>query len=144
MGNTIVKFDTATKKFTLFPVPTPAAMPDVSIVGPGGNIWFSEITGDKIGYLNPDTGAIQEFPLPSDSVSAFDIQWNRRTGPGSAMIVDDVVANKIYRFDTTTEQWTRDYTIPTPTSAPCATGFIDGKVYVGELAGGNVAVVPDN
>lgn len=144
LGNAIVKFDTATKQFTQYPVPTPVAVPDVAIPGPGGNIWFSEILGDKIGYLDPNTGAMREFHLPSDSITAFDIEWNQQTGPNSAMIVDDIVANKIYRFNTNTETFTRDYTIPTLASAPCATGFINGKVYVGELAGGNMAVVPDN
>lgn len=144
LGNDISSFDTSTDKFTLYPVPTPAAVPDVAIPGPGGNIWFSEITGDKIGYLDPNTGKMTEFPLPVGSLTAFDIEWNQQTGPNSSMIVADIAANKIYVFNTTTQTWTHEYNIPTLASAPCATGFVNGNAYVGELAGGNVAVVPDH
>ncbi|MBO0852909.1 MAG: hypothetical protein J2P18_04000 [Nocardia sp.] len=144
LGNQIVKFDTATKQFTLYPIPTAGSVPPIAVPTPDGKVWFVELIGDKIGYLNPDTGAIKEFPLPAGSKSALDVEWNQQTGPDSAMIVADDVTGKIYQFDPNTEHWVREYPTPTPGSVPCAIGFQDGKAYVSELAGGNLAVIPDH
>lgn len=144
LGNDIIKFNVKTRAFTLYPVPTPLAGPDVTILGPNGSVWFSEMTGNKIGTLDPVTGAITEYPLPNAIGTAFDIQWNGQTGPNAAMIVADIVGNKILRFDLNTKTFTQNLTIPTLASAPCATGFANGTVFVGELGGGNVAMVPDH
>jgi streptogramin lyase len=55
---------------TEFPVPTagslvpPNGLPFGGLaVGPDGNVWFTEPSGDQIGRINP-SGAISEFPLP--------------------------------------------------------------------------------
>src|SRR5690606_5319601 len=35
-------------------------------VGPDGNLWFTEVTGNKIGRITPDApNTITEFPLPT-------------------------------------------------------------------------------
>ena len=33
--------------------------------GPDGNLWFTEVSGNKIGSINPTTHAIAEFPVPT-------------------------------------------------------------------------------
>ena len=53
------------------------------------------------------------------------------------------VGDRVIPFDTTAHRdhsWgTRDLT-----AIPWATGFINGNAYVGELVGGNIAVIPDH
>jgi hypothetical protein len=39
---------------------TPGAEPEVIVVGPDGNIWFTEIGGERIGRITP-AGAVTEF-----------------------------------------------------------------------------------
>jgi virginiamycin B lyase len=51
--------------FTEYPVPTPAASPCNTVAGPDHAVWFAELSGNKIGRLDPATGAISEFPIPS-------------------------------------------------------------------------------
>ena len=44
-------------------LPTPNARPHDPAVGKDGALWFTEQQGNKIGRLDPATGAIREFPL---------------------------------------------------------------------------------
>ena len=44
----------------LFPVPTPNAGPDGTLVGPDGNVWFSESDAGQIGRITP-AGHITEY-----------------------------------------------------------------------------------
>src|SRR5207245_11434516 len=45
------------------PARTPLSGPDSITVGPDGNLWFTEDSGNKIGRITP-AGVITEFPLP--------------------------------------------------------------------------------
>lgn len=53
-------------QITGFEVPTPISGLASITAGPDGNLWFTEVTGNKIGRLAPD-GTIQEFALPHPS-----------------------------------------------------------------------------
>jgi len=44
-------------------VPTPKARPHDPAVSPDGALWFTEQEANKLGRLDPSTGAIREFPL---------------------------------------------------------------------------------
>ena len=46
---------------TEFTVPTAGSQPGIA-AGPDGNLWFTEITGNKIGRITP-AGVITEFPI---------------------------------------------------------------------------------
>jgi streptogramin lyase len=41
--------------------------PQSITVGPDGNLWFTETNNDKIGKINPTTGAITEYAVPTGS-----------------------------------------------------------------------------
>ena len=58
--NNIGKLDMNTGTFTFYPIPTADSKPTGISLG-GGYVWFVERAGDKLGRLNPDTGAIVEF-----------------------------------------------------------------------------------
>src|SRR5260370_40489576 len=46
---------------TEYPVPSGGSSEDIT-TGPDGNVWFTEIAGNKIGKITP-AGVITEFPL---------------------------------------------------------------------------------
>lgn len=48
---------------TTYPVPTTSSGVWGIAVGPDGKIWFSEIRAHKVGKLDPNTGAIVEYPV---------------------------------------------------------------------------------
>src|SRR5215471_9707613 len=50
-------------------VPTKGAHPHDPAVGLDGALWFTEQMANKIGRLDPKTGAIQEYPLAKDKNS---------------------------------------------------------------------------
>lgn len=47
-------------------VPTKGGHPHDPAVGPDGALWFTEQMANKIGRLDPKTGEIKEYTLPSD------------------------------------------------------------------------------
>ncbi len=47
-------------------VPTKGGHPHDPAVGPDGSLWFTEQMANKLGRLDPKTGEIKEYPLPSD------------------------------------------------------------------------------
>jgi streptogramin lyase len=49
---------------TAYPIPTANSQPRGIVVGPDGNIWFTEYHGNQIGRLTPD-GVFTEFPIPT-------------------------------------------------------------------------------
>jgi streptogramin lyase len=49
--------------FTAFPLPGPGSSPESITTGPDGNLWFTELYGNKIGRITTN-GTITEFPLP--------------------------------------------------------------------------------
>jgi streptogramin lyase len=45
-------------------------------------IWFTEWLANKLGKLNPDTGEIIEYELPTPASEAYDV---RVDGPGQGL-----------------------------------------------------------
>src|SRR5262249_38486893 len=55
---------TTTSKPFFYAPPYNTAKPDSIVVGPDGNVWFSENWASQIGRVTPD-GVITEFPTPT-------------------------------------------------------------------------------
>ena len=49
---------------TEFAVPTAGSFPNGILLGPDGNMWFTESVGNRIGRITP-TGSITEFQIPT-------------------------------------------------------------------------------
>jgi streptogramin lyase len=49
--------------FREYDVPTPNSRPHDPAVGPDGSLWYTGQLANKLGRLDPATGAIREFPL---------------------------------------------------------------------------------
>src|SRR6202035_4064615 len=58
------KYGAATGTITSYPVPTPASLPVDIKPGPDGNLYFTEMIGNKIGEIDPTTHQITEYPVP--------------------------------------------------------------------------------
>jgi len=52
MGNQLIRMTTAGETKS-YPLPTAHAFPAHIVVGPDGNLWFTESTGNKIGRFAP-------------------------------------------------------------------------------------------
>jgi virginiamycin B lyase len=50
-----------------FNLPSSGCGPAEIIVGPDGNLWFTEFTAGQLGHIAPDGGAAVELPLPAGS-----------------------------------------------------------------------------
>jgi streptogramin lyase len=50
--------------FSNYTTPTPNSEPEGITVGPGGNIWFTELEANQLGYIDPTTHAITEVTIP--------------------------------------------------------------------------------
>ncbi|OGV46298.1 MAG: hypothetical protein A2X46_18650 [Lentisphaerae bacterium GWF2_57_35] len=46
-----------------YPIPTANSQPFCIEVAQNGTVWFTELAGKKVGSLNPETGAIAEYPV---------------------------------------------------------------------------------
>src|SRR3954452_10457581 len=51
---------------SVFPLPANNALPGDIVVGPDGNLWFTEDVNHAIGTINPATHVITEIPLPGE------------------------------------------------------------------------------
>jgi streptogramin lyase len=54
--------------FLEFPTPTRLSIPLFIVVGPDGNLWFTEYEAGKIGRIRPSNAQILEFPSPHGPV----------------------------------------------------------------------------
>src|SRR5437764_9141592 len=54
----------AAQTITDFPIPTASSGAASIAAGPDGNLWFTELAGNRIGRITP-AGVVTEFPLPA-------------------------------------------------------------------------------
>ena len=47
-----------------FPIPTATSISQEIVLGPDGNLWFTEQTADRIGRITP-AGVVTEFTVPA-------------------------------------------------------------------------------
>lgn len=64
-----------------FSLPNPHSYPAHLALDDGGNIWFTESFGNRIGRLTPETGEIIELPLPAPLVGEGPGQLVGSAGP---------------------------------------------------------------
>lgn len=117
---------------TEFPVPTLNSQPEEITGGPDSNLWFTELSGSKIGRITP-AGVVTEFTIPTAASRPEGIT----TGPDGALWFVErgpfsgAVHSKIGRI--TTAGAITEFPIPTFPSTPTgiATGS-DGNLWFTE------------
>jgi len=76
----IVSLDPWSAQVVTYEIPTQGSGPRDLAMDQDNNIWFTEYDQDKIGRLNPITGYITEFSLPSSGSHALALAISSATG----------------------------------------------------------------
>jgi serine/threonine protein kinase/streptogramin lyase len=112
---------------TEFGLPTGDASPAQIVLGPDGNLWFTENDGNQIGRITPN-GNITEFGVPTPNSTPDGITQ----GPDGNLWFTENTANQIGRL-TPGGSFT-EFTIPTADSHPSGiTPGSDGNIWFGEV-----------
>lgn len=124
-------------KIREFAVPTANSEPGDITAGPDGNLWFTE-RADRIGRINPSTGAITEFPLPKIcGSSAGCIPVGIVAGPDDNLWFTEINGNNIGRISTIGV--ITEYPLLTANSVPEGiTAGPDGNLWFAEYNGNNI------
>jgi virginiamycin B lyase len=102
------------------------------VVGPDGNLWFTEAAGNKIGRISPG-GAIAEFPVPTPNSSPLGLA----VGPDRALWFVERSASRVGRV--TTAGAVTEFAMPTRDSFPNAiVAGPDGALWFSELKASRV------
>jgi virginiamycin B lyase len=89
--------------------PTAQGKPQRLQLDVAGNVWFSERQGNKLGELDPKTGAFKEFPLPGPEASPYALGIDRDGMIWYSSHEQDTIG----RFDPKTQE-VREYPYPHP------------------------------
>ena len=120
-------------------IPTAAATPLGITSGPDGNLWFTELNGNKVGKVVPGTfpaaGSIVECgPLPSANSGPVDVISDAST-PNKVWF-DEFGTGKIANVNTTDCSYS-EFQIPTPNAGPIGlTSDQNGVLWFAESASG--------
>ena len=113
---------------TEFPLPTASSYPTDIAAGPGGTLWFTEFSGNKIGRISP-SGTITEFPLPTASSYPTDIA----AGADGNLWFTETGGNKIGRISPS--GMITEFPLPTASSYPeVITAGADGNLWFTEIS----------
>jgi virginiamycin B lyase len=134
-ANLIVSYS-ARHGFREFKIPSEQSGPGRIDFDSHGNVWFPELYTDKVARLNPSTGEIQEWDLPTKEGLPSDV----RVASDDAVWISLPMADKIVRF---VDGKFREFVVPTKNSV--ASTMIDdaeGNLWFTEggwrgSAGGN-------
>src|SRR5262249_58446573 len=87
------------QSFKEFPLPAADSRPNGIVPGPDGNLWFTEIDGNRIGRITPG-GDITEFPLPTNAQGQSSQPVAILVGPDRALWFTMSNASRIGRITT--------------------------------------------
>jgi Tol biopolymer transport system component len=93
------------------PVPTASSQPVSIVAGPDGNLWFTELRGNKVARMTSD-GAVTEFPIPTPNSQPDDMD----VGPDGNLWFAEVLGNRIGSI--TPDGVISEFLVPTPNSRP--------------------------
>jgi streptogramin lyase len=97
------------------------------VTGPDGNLWFTEVAGNKIGRITT-SGAVTEYPIPTRGAGAVGIV----KGPDGNLWFTETAAGKIGRM--ATSGIVTEFALTNRTAAPLAivTSTADGNLWFTE------------
>ena len=98
-----------------FATATANAGPEGIVAGPDGNLWFPEAGADKIGEVDPATGATADFAVPTAGSFPLGIAL----GPDGNLWFTEFLGDKIGEVNPLTHA-VSDFPIPTAGSGPVA------------------------
>jgi streptogramin lyase len=117
---------------TEFPLPNAGSAPETIVVGPDGNMWFTELLGNRIGRITT-SGIITEFPIPTPGSQPEGIA----AGPDGNLWFSETLGNKIGRI--TTDGVITEFPLPGSGRRPEGlTAGPDGAVWFVSMQGNRV------
>ena len=126
---------------TEFPIPTDAAGAGDIVLGPDGNLWFTEKTANKIGRVTPgDPPVIDEFEVPTDFTEPFNIT----VGPDNQIWFSGKFSGaggvgRINPANTADKQGHGGYGVISPAGIASGPG---GSIWLGDQGGQVVRIDP--
>ncbi|MFI5008966.1 MAG: hypothetical protein ACHQDY_01680 [Solirubrobacterales bacterium] len=106
--------------------------------GPDGNLWFTEVGGNKIGRITPG-GVIAEFPIPTPNSRP---EWIA-PGPDGNLWFTEYKADKIGQI--TPSGAVAEFPVPTPESGPKEIALgPDGNLWFTEIKGNKIGRITPN
>ncbi len=122
---------------TDFATPTAAAGPVYVAAGPDGNLWFTELSVDKVGMINPTSHVTTDILLPTAAAEPEGIT----AGPDGNLWFTEFTGDKIGVINPTTHV-IAEYTIPTAAAEPLSIAAgPDGNLWFTEYATGKIGVI---
>ncbi len=109
---------------------TAGSGPEDIVTGPDGNLWFTQQETDEIGRINPRTGAITEYLVPTANAGPFGIT----VGPDGNLWFTELAANRIGRINPWTGTITEFYAGISP-GGKCQPSISTGAGPFGITAG---------
>jgi hypothetical protein len=104
-------------------------------VGPDGNLWFTEASGNRIGRITP-LGVITEFPVPT----TFSDLSGITAGPDGNLWFTEFSGNKIGRI--TPSGVITEFPVPFASGGPVGiTAGPDGNLWFTEMSGNKIGRV---
>lgn len=111
-------------RFTYYNSPKPLAGPCDLCTGPDGAIWAQNILADVITRVDPETGEVEEFPIPYETATGFsliqDLEPQRlalacaiQPGEDGMIYAAAGIRSQFLRIDPTTKE-IKVYTPPPP------------------------------
>ncbi|WP_290646699.1 hypothetical protein, partial [Aquabacterium sp.] len=128
---------TTAPTITEFPVPTIQSVPADITAGPDGNIWFTEMTGNRIGQVTP-SGTIKEFFIPT----GFSKPNGIVSGPDQNLWFTDWYRRSIDKI--TTGGVVTEFHIPSNSQPAMITSGSDGNLWFTEDNGSHIGRITPN
>ncbi len=102
------------------------------------NVWFNNYHGHRLGRLDPKTGVIKQYELPTKRATGYSLMYDKSRG---YLWLADMNGNNITRFDPKTEEFV-EYPMPTHMAIPRFISVAsDGKVWFTEQWQGRIGVL---
>jgi virginiamycin B lyase len=74
----LLRFNPASANFTVVDVPTPGSFPFRIITDAQGQVWFTELLGNKLAVYDPALNELQEYNVPSSFAGPADLAFDRQ------------------------------------------------------------------
>ena len=112
-GAGVAKLEPGTGKMTKFPPLTKQGGPYGLVINSAGDVWFTQLQGNKVGKIDRETGELTEFDPPTREAGARRIQADSQGN----LWLTEYFADKIARLDPATMEFT-EYDIGVPGGSP--------------------------
>ena len=109
----VAKLEPGTGKMTKFPPITKQGDPYGLVIDSAGDVWFTELQGNKVGKIDRETGELTEFDPPTRGAGPRRIQVDSQ----GKLWLTEYYADKIARLDPATMEFT-EYDIGVPGGSP--------------------------